>query len=64
MHLHEQPYQYEIVDREHGHQLTPMRWEELRHPPHIAEFGGEQIVYERRGTDSKGPSDTWTAALW
>ena len=37
-------YQYVIVDSEHVSALTPMRWEELRYRPHLAQFGGEQIV--------------------
>ena len=36
-------YHYVIVDSEHVAPLTPMRWEELRYRPHLAEFG-EQIV--------------------
>ena len=35
---------YVIVDSEHVAALTPMRWEELRYRPHLAQFGGEQIV--------------------
>ena len=37
-------YRYVIVDSEHVSALTPMRWEELRYRPHLAQFGGEQIV--------------------
>ena len=37
-------YRYVIVDSEHVAALTPMRWEELRYRPHLAQFGGEQIV--------------------
>jgi alpha-amylase/alpha-mannosidase (GH57 family) len=37
-------YHYVIVDSEHVSALTPMRWDELRYRPHLAQFGGEQIV--------------------
>jgi 4-alpha-glucanotransferase len=37
-------YRYVIVDSEHVSALTPMRWDELRYRPHLAQFGGEQIV--------------------
>jgi alpha-amylase/alpha-mannosidase (GH57 family) len=37
-------YRYVLVDSEHVEPVTPMRWEELRYRPHIAQFGGEEIV--------------------
>ncbi len=37
-------YRYVIVDSEHVAALTPMRWDELRYRPHLAQFAGEQIV--------------------
>ena len=37
-------YRYVVVDSEHVAALTPMHWEELRYRPHLAQFGGEQIV--------------------
>lgn len=37
-------YRYVVVDSEHVEPVTPMRWEEIRYRPHIAEFGGERIV--------------------
>ncbi len=44
-------YRYVIVDSEHVSALTPMRWEELRYRPHVAQFGGEQIVVVVRDRD-------------
>ena len=44
-------YRYVIVDSEHVAALTPMRWEELRYRPHVAQFGGEQIVVVVRDRD-------------
>jgi hypothetical protein len=37
-------YRYVIVDSEHIEPVTPMRWEEIRYRPHMARFGGEEIV--------------------
>jgi alpha-amylase/alpha-mannosidase (GH57 family) len=37
-------YRYVLVDSEHVEPVTPMRWEEVRYRPHIAQFGGEEIV--------------------
>ena len=37
-------YHYVLVDSEHVQPVTPMRWEELRYRPHIARFGGEEII--------------------
>ncbi|MCU0936221.1 MAG: glycoside hydrolase family 57 [Gammaproteobacteria bacterium] len=37
-------YRYVMVDSEHVEPVTPMRWEEVRYRPHIAQFGGEEIV--------------------
>jgi alpha-amylase/alpha-mannosidase (GH57 family) len=37
-------YRYVLVDSEHVQAVTPMRWDELRYRPHIARFGGQEIV--------------------
>jgi alpha-amylase/alpha-mannosidase (GH57 family) len=37
-------YRYVLVDSEHVQAVTPMGWDELRYRPHIARFGGEEIV--------------------
>ncbi|TVR59841.1 MAG: glycoside hydrolase family 57 [Candidatus Competibacteraceae bacterium] len=37
-------YRYVLVDDEHVQSETPMSVEELRYRPHIARFGGEEIV--------------------
>lgn len=40
-------YRYVLVDSTHVEPVTPMRWEELRYRPHIAQYGGAQIVVVR-----------------
>jgi alpha-amylase/alpha-mannosidase (GH57 family) len=37
-------YQYVLVDSRHVVPVTPMRWEELRYRPHVARYGGDEIV--------------------
>ena len=42
--LKRQGYEFVFVDSEHVQPLTPMGWETLRYQPHIARFGGDEIV--------------------
>jgi alpha-amylase/alpha-mannosidase (GH57 family) len=37
-------YRYVVVDVEHLEPLEPMRWEKLRYRPHLARYGGEEII--------------------
>jgi 4-alpha-glucanotransferase len=37
-------YRYVLVDSDHVEPLTPMHWEEMRYRPHLARFGGDEIV--------------------
>ena len=46
------------VDSEHVTALTPMRWEELRYRPHLADFGGEQIVVVVRDRELSNPQES------
>jgi 4-alpha-glucanotransferase len=57
-------YRYVIVDSEHVAALTPMRWEELRYRPHLAEFGGEQIVVVVRDRDLSNAQESGVDADW
>jgi len=43
-HLKRKGYRYVLVDSENVEPLTPMSWQELRYRPHIAEYGGEEII--------------------
>jgi hypothetical protein len=44
-------YRYVVVDSEHVEPIDPMRWEEIRYRPHLAEHGGEEIVVVVRDRD-------------
>jgi 4-alpha-glucanotransferase len=37
-----------LVDSEYVQPVTPMRWEKLRYRPHLARFGGEEIIVVTR----------------
>lgn len=37
-------YSYVLVDSEHIDPVTPMGWEEVRYRPHIARYGGDEII--------------------
>nr|MBS0022457.1 glycoside hydrolase family 57 [Gammaproteobacteria bacterium] len=43
-HLKRLSYRYALVDSEHVEPLTPMTSAELRYLPHVAEFGGDEMV--------------------
>lgn len=43
-HLKKAGYRYVMVDCEYVDPVGSMSWQELRYRPHIAEYGGEQIV--------------------
>jgi 4-alpha-glucanotransferase len=57
-------YRYVIVDSEHVSALTPMRWEELRYRPHLAQFGGEQIVVVVRDRELSNAQASGIATDW
>ena len=42
--LKRQGFRYVMVDSEYVDPVTPMGWDELRYRPHIARFGGEEII--------------------
>ncbi len=63
-HLKRMGYKYAIVDSNHIEPLKPMRWEEIRYRPHIAEYDGEKIVVvvrDRELSDAQesGMDDGW-----
>ncbi len=37
-------YRYVLVDSKHVEPIKPMSWQELRYRPHIAQYGGEEII--------------------
>ena len=57
-------YSYAIVDSEHVSAFTPMRWEELRYRPHLAQFGGEQIVVVVRDRELSNAQESGMDTDW
>lgn len=57
-------YRYAIVDSEHVEAVTPMRWEELRYRPHVARFGGEEIVIVVRDRDLSNAQEAGMDTGW
>jgi len=43
-HLKRMGYQYVIVDCNYVEPLKPMRWEEIRYRPHLAQYEGQEII--------------------
>jgi alpha-amylase/alpha-mannosidase (GH57 family) len=57
-------YRYVLVDSEHVEPVTPMGWEELRYRPHIARFGGEEIVVVVRDRELSNAQEAGMDAGW
>ncbi len=43
-HLKKAGYRYVLVDSEYVDPIDDMSWQELRYRPHLAEYGGEEII--------------------
>lgn len=57
-------YSYVLVDSEHIEPVTPMRWEEIRYRPHIAQFGGAEIIVIVRDRELSHAQEAGMAADW
>jgi alpha-amylase/alpha-mannosidase (GH57 family) len=57
-------YRYVLVDSEHVRPVTPMRWEELRYRPHVARFGGEEIIVIVRDREISNAQESGMSADW
>ncbi|MGP6158537.1 MAG: glycoside hydrolase family 57 [Vulcanimicrobiaceae bacterium] len=57
-------YRYVLVDSEHVTPVTPMRWEELRYRPHVARFGGEEIIVVVRDRELSDAQESGMDADW
>jgi alpha-amylase/alpha-mannosidase (GH57 family) len=63
-HLKRMGYRYVIVDSEHVESLTPMPWEELRYRPHLARFGGEEIIVIVRDRELSNAQESGMEPSW
>jgi 4-alpha-glucanotransferase len=57
-------YRYVLVDSDHVAPVTPMRWEELRYRPHLARFGGEELVVVVRDRELSDAQEAGMDAGW
>jgi 4-alpha-glucanotransferase len=57
-------YQYVLVDSQHVLPVTPMRWEEVRYRPHLARYGGEEIVVVVRDRELSDAQESGSDAGW
>ena len=57
-------YRFVLVDCEHVQPVTPMRWEQLRYQPHIARFGGEEIIVIVRDRDLSNAQESGMEFAW
>jgi alpha-amylase/alpha-mannosidase (GH57 family) len=62
--LRRQGYEYVIVDSDHVEPLSPMRWEELRYRPHVAEYGGHSITVIVRDRELSNAQESGMAPEW
>ena len=62
--LRRQGYRYVIVDSEHVEAVTPMGWDELRYRPHVARFGGEEIIVVVRDRDLSNAQEAGMEPGW
>jgi 4-alpha-glucanotransferase len=63
-HLVRQGYRYVLVDSEHVRPVGRMRWEELMYRPHVARYGGEQIVVVVRDRDLSNAQESGMEVGW
>lgn len=57
-------YRYALVDSEHVEPVRSMRWEEIHYRPHIARYGGEEIIVVVRDRDLSNAQGSETQVDW
>jgi 4-alpha-glucanotransferase len=62
--LKQMGYKYVLVDSDHLEPVTPMRWEELRYYPHVARYGGEEIVVVARDRELSDAQEAGMDCGW
>jgi hypothetical protein len=55
---------YVLVDSAYVEPRTPMRWEELRYRPHLAQYGGEEIVIIVRDRELSDAQESGMEYAW
>ena len=57
-------YRYVLVDSEHVEPVGSMRWEEIRYRPHLARYGGEEIVVIVRDRELSNAQESGMDCGW
>lgn len=57
-------YRYVLVDSEHVRPVTPMSWPELRYRPHVARYGGEEIIVVVRDRELSDAQESGMSYAW
>ncbi len=57
-------YRYVVVDSEYIKPLTPMSWQEIRYRPHVAEYGGEEIIVVVRDRELSNAQESGMTFTW
>ena len=57
-------YRYVLVDSEHVEPVSPMSWAELRYRPHIARYGGEEIIVVVRDRELSDAQESGMETGW
>jgi len=57
-------YRYVLVDSEHVEPVDSMSWQELRYRPHIARYGGDEIVVVVRDRDLSNAQEAGMELDW
>ena len=57
-------YRFVLVDSEHVQPVGTLGWEELRYRPHVARFGGEEIIVIVRDRDLSNAQESGMELEW
>ncbi len=57
-------YRYVLVDSEYVKPLTPMSWQQLRYQPHVARYGGEEIIVVVRDRELSNAQESGMEFSW
>jgi alpha-amylase/alpha-mannosidase (GH57 family) len=57
-------YRWVLVDSEHVEAISPMSWHELRYQPHIARYGGAEIIVVVRDRELSNAQESGMEFAW
>ncbi len=57
-------YRYVVVDSDYVDPVTPMQWHDLRYRPHLAQYGGKEIVVVVRDRELSDAQESGMECEW